>query len=57
MKDIVIENANISIKIIPQLGGKIASIYRKDKAFELLFQGKKEPVKKAGKTPERKKLP
>lgn len=45
MKDIVIENANILIKIIPELGGKIASIYRKDKAFELLFQGEKENVR------------
>lgn len=40
-----IENEFLSIVVIPEIGGKIASIFRKDKSFELLFQNKEEVYK------------
>lgn len=40
-----IENSFLTVVIIPEIGGKIASIYRKDKNFELLFQNKEEVYK------------
>lgn len=39
---IQLENNVLRIVILPELGGKIASFYRKDKDFELLFQHKEE---------------
>jgi galactose mutarotase-like enzyme len=40
-----IENSFLTVVIIPEIGGKIASIFRKDKNFELLFQNKEEVYK------------
>jgi galactose mutarotase-like enzyme len=37
---VALENGCVKIIILPSIGGKIASIYRKDKEFELLFQNK-----------------
>ena len=37
-----IENSSLKVIVIPELGGKIASIFRKDKNFELLFENKEE---------------
>lgn len=42
---IKIENDFLSAIVIPELGGKIASIFRKDKEFELLFQNKEQVYK------------
>ncbi|GMQ56664.1 hypothetical protein AN1V17_10580 [Vallitalea sediminicola] len=39
-KSVHISNRFISCTILPELGGKIASFYHKDKKFELLFQNK-----------------
>lgn len=39
---IEIENDFLRVIVIPELGGKIASIFRKDKEFELLFQNKEQ---------------
>lgn len=41
-----LENDNLKVVILPSIGGKIASIYNKGKAFELLFQNKAEEYKK-----------
>lgn len=40
-----IENSFLTVVIIPEIGGKIASVFRKDKNFELLFQNKDEVYK------------
>ncbi len=38
---VVLENSGLRVVLLPGLGGKIASIFRKDKNFELLFQNRK----------------
>ena len=43
---IKLENDVLKIIVIPSMGGKVASIYRKDKKFELLFQSKEEIYRK-----------
>jgi galactose mutarotase-like enzyme len=43
---IKLENDVLKIIVIPSMGGKVASIYRKDKKFELLFQNKEEIYRK-----------
>ena len=43
---IKIENKDLRIIIIPSLGGKIASIYRKDKDFELLYQNQEDKYRR-----------
>ncbi|QUH29256.1 DUF5107 domain-containing protein [Vallitalea guaymasensis] len=45
-KSIHMSNNLISCTILPELGGKIASFYHKDKKFELLFQNKKDEYMK-----------
>ncbi|MDF2882728.1 MAG: hypothetical protein K0R54_3285 [Clostridiaceae bacterium] len=40
-----IENEFLRVVVIPEIGGKIASIFRKDKGFELLFQNREEVYK------------
>lgn len=45
MDAVKIENSFLSVVIIPEIGGKIASVFRKDKNFELLFQNKEEIYK------------
>ncbi|MBU3188136.1 DUF5107 domain-containing protein [Clostridium bowmanii] len=40
IESIVLENKILKIVVLPSLGGKIASIYNKEKDFELLFQNK-----------------
>lgn len=59
-KMIILENSIVRMKILPELGGKILSFYRKDKEFELAAQksrgdgltlsgaGKKSPVSGPG---------
>lgn len=42
-----LENDFLKVLVLPKIGGKIASIYRKDKDFELLFQNKSDEYKKA----------
>lgn len=37
---IILENKTLKIVVLPSIGGKIASIYNKEKDFELLFQNK-----------------
>ncbi len=44
---IILENGALRAIVLPSVGGKIASIYRKDKEFELLFQNKSSAYKKA----------
>ena len=44
-KCIQLENEVLKILILPELGGKVASIFRKDKSFELLFQNKEDQYK------------
>jgi len=39
---IKLENEVIRVVILPSMGGKVASMYRKDKNFELMFQNKKD---------------
>lgn len=46
-KSIELENEVLKMIIIPSMGGKVVSIYRKDKKFELLYQNKEEKYKKA----------
>jgi len=46
-KAIKMENKDISIVILPEIGSKIASIYSKEKDFEFLFQNKENSYKKA----------
>ncbi|PKM58337.1 MAG: hypothetical protein CVU98_01370 [Firmicutes bacterium HGW-Firmicutes-3] len=38
IKGFLLENSNISVVVLPELGGKIASFKYKEKDFELLFQ-------------------
>ena len=45
-RSIQLENEFISVIILPEIGGKIASIYRKDKDFELLYQNKEDIYRK-----------
>lgn len=45
-KGIQLENANIQIIVLPKFGGKIASIYHKNKKFEFAFQNKEKIYKK-----------
>lgn len=42
-----LENEVIRVVILPSMGGKVASIYRKDKDFELLYQNREAVYKKA----------
>ena len=42
IESIDIENDKIKVTILPELGGKFASIYSKETNFELLFQNKDE---------------
>ncbi len=44
-----LENEWLRVVVIPALGGKVASMYKKDKQFELLFQHKEEAYQKPGK--------
>jgi len=37
-----LENELLSVIVLPSIGGKVASIYKKDKNFELLFQNKED---------------
>jgi len=39
---VVIENNKLRIIVIPELGGKIASVIHKDKNFEFYFQHKED---------------
>ncbi len=41
MKEILLQNQTFKVTILPEMGGKIASIYKIDKAFELLYQGER----------------
>lgn len=41
-----LENELIRVIVLPSMGGKVASIYKKDKEFELLYQNKEEVYKK-----------
>jgi len=41
-----LENKFLQAVILPYLGGKVASLYRKDKTFELLFQNKSDTYRK-----------
>jgi galactose mutarotase-like enzyme len=43
----ILENENIKIECLPAHGGKLSSIYDKNKQFELLFQNPKKEYKKA----------
>ncbi len=47
-KAVILENDSLKVIVLPELGGKIASVYNKTKDFELLFQNKEEVYKKAG---------
>ncbi|WP_313560926.1 DUF5107 domain-containing protein [Ruminiclostridium cellobioparum] len=47
-KSIVIESEKLKVIVLPELGGKLASIFNKPKEFELLFQNKADTYKKAG---------
>lgn len=47
-KSIVIESEKLKVIVLPELGGKLASIFNKPKEFELLFQNKADSYKKAG---------
>lgn len=40
IESIVLENKILKVVVLPSLGGKIVSIYNKEKDFELLFQNK-----------------
>jgi galactose mutarotase-like enzyme len=46
-ESVVLENELLRVVVLPSIGGKIASIYKKDKQFELLFQNKEELYRKA----------
>lgn len=45
MKSVELSNDKLRIIIIPELGGKIASVYNLEKDFELLFQNKENNYK------------
>ena len=44
---VVLENDRLRCVCLPEHGGKIASLYRKDKSFELLFQNPRKNYRKA----------
>jgi len=44
---IVLENELLKVVVLPSIGGKIASIFNKEKDFELLFQNKNAEYKQA----------
>lgn len=46
-KCLILEDELLKVVVLPEIGGKIASIYNKPKEFELLFQNKEETYKKA----------
>jgi galactose mutarotase-like enzyme len=46
-KAIQLENEDLRVVVLPYLGGKIASLYKKDKDFELVYQNKEEVYRKA----------
>lgn len=46
-RSIILEDKLVKVIVLPEIGGKIASVYNKPKAFELLFQNKEETYKKA----------
>ncbi len=46
-KAVQLENENLRVVVLPYLGGKIASLYKKDKDFELVYQNKEEVYRKA----------
>lgn len=46
-KAIIIESEALKVVILPNIGGKIASIYHKEKDFEVLFQNQEDTYKKA----------
>ncbi|MDF2988329.1 MAG: hypothetical protein K0R50_3839, partial [Eubacterium sp.] len=46
-KSVVLENENLKVIVLPEIGGKIASVFNKPKEFELLFQCKGDAYKKA----------
>lgn len=46
MDALQLENTWLRIVVIPELGGKVASMYKKDKQFELLFQNKEDTYRK-----------
>ncbi|CUH94788.1 hypothetical protein P22_0854 [Propionispora sp. 2/2-37] len=48
MNALQLENEWLRIVVIPELGGKVASMYKKDKQFELLFQHKENTYRKPG---------
>ncbi len=41
-KGILIESQELSVLVLPAIGGKLASIYNKEKDFELLYQNQEE---------------
>jgi galactose mutarotase-like enzyme len=45
-KALSLENSEVRLVVIPEIGGKIVSFYNKEKSFELLFQNKEEEYKK-----------
>ena len=45
IESIVLENKLLKVVVLPSIGGKIASIYNKEKDFELLFQNKNSEYK------------
>ena len=44
---LVLETEQLKVRVIPSVGGKISSIYNKEKDFELLFQNKEEVYRSA----------
>ncbi|MBA2132505.1 DUF5107 domain-containing protein [Capillibacterium thermochitinicola] len=43
---ILMENGVLRVIVLPELGGKVASIYHKEKGFEFLFQNKEDVYRK-----------
>jgi len=46
-KAILMESEKLRVVILPEIGGKLCSIYDKNKEFEFLFQNKEDSYKKA----------
>ncbi len=46
-RGVILEDELVKVVVLPEIGGKIASIYNKSKDFELLFQNTEETYKKA----------
>ncbi len=46
-KAIKFENANLTAIILPEIGGKVASLFSKRKDFEVIFQNKEDVYRKA----------